>query len=93
MEGSAGSLLTTLEGWRRNAARPEVWKRSLVIGVAAGTLQAAMHQGDAWLRMAVTGPVLFKTLLSPVVAFGIALAAASCTSPAEAPRKPDACDI
>lgn len=85
MEGSSTAIpqragaLATLTAWRRNAARPEVWKRALVIGLFAGGLQAAVHQGDAWMRLAVSGPVVFKTLLSPVIAVGIALAAAACT--------------
>lgn len=55
--------------WIRSLADPRAWGRGLRIGIPVGLLQAAVHQGEAWLRFAVDAQVLVKTAFSPAIAF------------------------
>ncbi len=56
---------------------PVVWGRTLRIGLPVGLLQVCINQGDAWLAGAVTGAVIFKSLLSPAVSCAIAFVSAA----------------
>ncbi len=56
---------------------PLVWSRTLSIGLPVGLLQAVINQGDLWLAGAVTGAVVLKTFLSPMVSCAIAFASAA----------------
>lgn len=59
--------------WVEALFHPTVWRRASLIGIPVGILQAAINQGDIWLRHAADGVVVAKTIASPCVAFGIAL--------------------
>jgi hypothetical protein len=62
---------------RRSAWRDRaVWRRTLLIGLPVGLLQAAINQGDHWLHHRVDGAVLLKTLLCPLVSCAIAFVSA-----------------
>jgi hypothetical protein len=74
------ATLETLHLWRSNVLRNGAWKRGLIVGLIAGGLQATIHQGGAWLRLEVDGQVLFKTLLSLVIAVTVALSAVAVAS-------------
>jgi hypothetical protein len=56
-----------------------VWLRAARISVPVGLLQVALNQGDHWLHGHVTGAILAKTLLTPVVTYSVALVTAVAT--------------
>ena len=53
-----------------------VWRRTLMLGLPIGVLQAALNQGDHWWRHDVNALVLTKTILSPLLSCSIAFASA-----------------
>ena len=59
------------ELWGRALRDPATWGRALRVGAPVGLLQAAIHQGDAWLRLAVDAAVVTKTVVSPLVGFAL----------------------
>lgn len=65
------------EAWLRALGDAATWGRALRVGAPVGLLQAAIHQGDAWLRWAVDGKVLLKTLVSPLLGFALVWAGAA----------------
>jgi len=58
---------------------PQVWRRTLLIGLPVGFLQAALNQGDHWWRHQVDALVLIKSILCPVLSCSIVLISAVCT--------------
>ncbi len=74
------AVVETLRNGRRNVLRRGAWKRGLIVGLIAGGIQSIVHQGHAWLHLEVDGAVVFKTLLSLIVAIGVALAAVAVAS-------------
>lgn len=56
-----------------------VWLRALKLGFSVGCLQAAVNQGDLWLRHAVDGTVVAKTIISPLIGFTLVLISAAGT--------------
>lgn len=71
------SGVTRRELWIRAMADPATWGRALRVGVPVGLLQAAIHQGDAWLRLAVDARIVLKTAVSPLVGFALVWAGAA----------------
>ena len=67
--------MTRRELWAR--ALRETWGRALRVGAPVGLLQAAIHQGDAWLRLAIDAKVVIKTVVSPMVGFALVWAGAA----------------
>jgi hypothetical protein len=65
------------ELWVRALKDPAAWGRALRVGAPVGLLQAVIHQGDAWLRLAVDSVVLLKTIVSPLVGFALVWAGAA----------------
>jgi hypothetical protein len=63
---------------------PRVWRRTLVLGLPVGLLQAALNQGDHWWRHEVGPVVVAKTILSPLLSCTIAFVSAAATRPADA---------
>lgn len=70
MEGSSAPWLEALQDGA-------VWSRALRWGAPVGLLQAVINQGDYWLNHAVTGAVLAKTIISPLVTISVALISAA----------------
>ncbi len=66
---------------------PAVWRRAALIGLPVGLLQVAVNQGDHWLRHELTAGVLLKSIVSPLLSFGIAFASATATHVAELRRQ------
>jgi hypothetical protein len=58
---------------------PQVWRRTLLLGLPVGFLQAALNQGDHWLQHRVDGVVILKTILCPFLSCAIALVSALAT--------------
>lgn len=58
---------------------PAVWRRAARLGLVVGLIQVALNQGDHWLRHEVDPAVVVKTILSPLLSFGIAFASAVAT--------------
>jgi hypothetical protein len=56
-----------------------VWLRACRLGLSAGALQAVVNQGDLWLRHALDGAVLAKTIISPLIGFTLVLVSAAGT--------------
>lgn len=56
-----------------------VWARAARLGLVVGLLQASLNQGDHWIHHRVDGLVVLKTIISPLLSFGIALASAAAT--------------
>ena len=69
--------MTRRELWVRALADPATWGRALRVGAPVGLLQAAIHQGDAWLRFAIDAKVVLKTVVSPMVGFALVWAGAA----------------
>jgi hypothetical protein len=65
--------------WREALRQPGVWRRACTLGLSVGLLQAALNQGDLWLRNAVDATVLLKSILSPLIGFVLVLVSASET--------------
>jgi hypothetical protein len=65
------------------AARdPLVWRRTLLLGLPVGLLQAALNQGDHWWRHDVDALVVAKSILSPLLSCSIAFVSAIATQTA-----------
>lgn len=65
--------------WREAIRQPSVWRRACLLGLSVGALQAAVNQGDVWLRQAVTQGVVIKTVVSPLIGFTLVLFSAAQT--------------
>ena len=59
--------------WRKAFRQKTVWRRAATFGLSVGLLQAAINQGDHWLRHAVDSIVIAKTIISPLVGFALVL--------------------
>jgi hypothetical protein len=57
----------------------QVWRRAAMLGLSVGILQAALNQGDYWVTHTVNGTILAKTIISPLLTFGVALASSAST--------------
>jgi hypothetical protein len=56
-----------------------VWRRTLLLGLPVGLLQAVLNQGDHWWRHQVDAVVVAKTILSPLLSCSIAFVSAAAT--------------
>lgn len=56
-----------------------VWIRALRLGLVVGIVQVSLNQGDHWLRHEIDAAVIIKSILSPLLSFGIAFASAVST--------------
>lgn len=82
----------TGRSWRQSLLAPQVWKRGACYGFPAGLIQAALNQGDYWLAGNVPALVVVKTIVSPLVGFGVAyIAAATTHHEAHRLQSPDDC--
>lgn len=63
--------------WLQALVCGAVWRRAAKWGLPVGIFQAAINQGDSWLNHAVNAAVLTKTIVSPLVAFSVALMSAA----------------
>jgi hypothetical protein len=54
--------------------------RACKIGLVVGLVQVAINQGDRWLGLSIDGPVIAKTVLTPLVTLGVAWLSAADTS-------------
>jgi hypothetical protein len=59
--------------------QPAVWARAAKLGLVVGFIQVSLNQGDHWLAGNITTGVILKSVLSPLLSFGIALASAAAT--------------
>jgi hypothetical protein len=59
--------------------QPAVWARAARLGLVVGLIQVSLNQGDHWLRGEITTAVVIKSILSPLLSFGIAFASAVAT--------------
>jgi hypothetical protein len=59
--------------------QPAVWARAARLGLVVGLIQVSLNQGDHWLRGEITTAVVVKSILSPLLSFGIAFASAVAT--------------
>ena len=75
----AAAATSRRELWRQALSQPSVWQRALKLGFTTGLLQAAVNQGDVWLRHAQTAETIVKTLASPLIGFTLVLVAAAET--------------
>ena len=51
---------------------PRFWRRTLLLGLPVGLLQAALNQGDHWWHGQVDAVVVAKSILSPLLSCSIA---------------------
>jgi hypothetical protein len=58
---------------------PSVWSRAAKLGLVVGLIQVSLNQGDHWLQGHITTGVVIKSVLSPLLSFGIAFASAAAT--------------
>lgn len=68
--------------------QPSVWQRALRLGLVVGLVQVSLNQGDHWLRHEITSGLILKSILSPLLSFGIAFASAAATHVDAARRSP-----
>lgn len=55
----------------------DVWLRATPIGLVVGLCQAALHQGSHWVHGHITGEVIAKTILSPLISLGVSIFSAA----------------
>jgi len=65
--------------WIQALRERRVWLRAMKFGFTAGLLQAAVNQGDFWLRGAVGPAVVLKTIVSPLIGFALVLFTSAAT--------------
>jgi hypothetical protein len=65
---------------------PQVWRRTLALGLPVGLMQAALNQGDHWWQHHVDATVVAKTVLSPLLSCSIAFVSAISTQAARRPE-------
>jgi hypothetical protein len=65
--------------WLGALSQRTVWTRAAKVGLPVGCLQSVINQGDVWWHGQATGLTLAKTIISPLVTFSVALAAAAGT--------------
>lgn len=65
---------------------PAVWQRAARLGLVVGLIQVSLNQGDHWLHGHITTGVIVKSILSPLLSFGIAFASAAATHAENLPR-------
>lgn len=56
---------------------PAVWTRAARLGLVVGLIQVSLNQGDHWLRGEINTTLILKSILSPLLSFGIASAVAT----------------
>lgn len=62
---------------------PRVWRRTLILGLPVGLLQAGLNQGDHWWQGHVDAAVIAKSILSPLLSCSIAFVSAVTTQAAK----------
>ncbi len=70
---------STRKIWKQALESRGVWIRAIKLGATVGVIQMALNQGDYWLKGAVTTAVVIKTIMTPIVTFGVSLYAATET--------------
>ena len=65
--------------WLLALRQPAIWSRAFKFGFSAGLLQAAVNQGDLWLRHAVGPGVIVKTIVSPLIGLTLVLLTSAAT--------------
>jgi hypothetical protein len=65
--------------WLLAIRQPAIWSRAFKFGFTAGLLQAAVNQGDLWLRHAVGPAVVIKTIVSPLIGLTLVLFTSAAT--------------
>lgn len=65
--------------FRQACREPAVWVRAARLGLVVGLIQVTLNQGDHWLHGPVTTGLVLKSILSPLLSFGIAFASAAAT--------------
>ena len=63
--------------WKQALSERGVWRRSLVIGLTVGVIQILVNQGDHWWRLQIDAVIVLKTLMTPLIAIGVALFSAA----------------
>ena len=65
--------------WREAFRQRAVWLRAVKLGLTVGLLQAAINQGDHWVRGEVDRVVILKSIVSPLIGFTLVLFSAAET--------------
>jgi hypothetical protein len=65
--------------WLLALRQPAIWSRAFKFGFSAGLLQAAVNQGDLWLRHAAGPGVIVKTIVSPLIGLTLVLLTSAAT--------------
>ena len=68
---------------------PAVWRKAAPIGLAVGVLQAAVNQGDHWLRSEFTSVVVLKSILSPLIGLSLAVVSAAASHQGKLKKLPN----
>ena len=67
-------------GWLEVLAARSLWWRAARIALPVGLVQDCINQGDHWLQGDFSTVVVAKSLLTPCVAFAVALISAANTT-------------
>ena len=59
--------------WREAFRQRSVWLRAVKLGLTVGLLQAAINQGDHWVRGEANFVVILKSIVSPLIGFTLVL--------------------
>lgn len=70
---------SSLRLYGRAFREPAVWSRAAKLGLVVGLIQVSLNQGDHWLRQEISPVLIVKSILSPLLSFGIAFASAAAT--------------
>ncbi|MGI9286695.1 MAG: nitrate/nitrite transporter NrtS [Pseudomonadales bacterium] len=74
---------TRSESWLATAARPDIVKRSLRVGLLVGTLLALINHGDRLLHGDIDAVAMVKILLTYLVPFAVSTWASVQTARAD----------
>ena len=67
------------ELWAQALRQRSVWLRAVKLGLTVGFLQAAINQGDHWVRGEFDSIVILKSVVSPLIGFTLVLFSAAQT--------------
>ena len=82
------SLQQTLVARLRLICKPRVVRQALLAAGLVGTLLVALNQGDVWVSGHVTGRILMKSLLTPIIPFCVTMLGAFLNSRPTVGRRP-----
>jgi hypothetical protein len=80
---ACGNPVTAQRPWHARLwliCRPQVVRRACVAAVVVGSILVLLNQGDVMLSGQITGRIVVKSLLTPIIPFGVTMLGAFLNS-------------